>query len=88
MRLLIENDHLPHVGQLRTDGTHLLELRATDDDEAHVAVLHAEEQVVALFEFDAQGHVDRTGIEHGQLAHDPKVAPLGEQRHAVASLHA
>ena len=82
--LLVKHDDALHRGQLLANGSHLLELGSAHDDVLHVTMLHAEEQVVALLQFDAQGDVDGSGIEHGQFAHDPQVPSFGEECHAVS----
>ena len=52
------------------------------------AVDEAEQQVIALFELDAQRHIDSSGIEHGQFTDDPHVAAFAEKCHGVAFLNA
>ena len=85
--LLVEDDDAAHLGQLANDGAYLAQLCTADDDVAHLAVLHAEEQVVALLELDAEGHCHATGIEEREFADDPHVAAFGEQGNVVAFLH-
>ena len=46
-----------------------------------------EQEVIALFKFDTEGHIDRTGIEHGKFANHPHVATFAQERHGVAFLH-
>ena len=74
--LLVEHNHALYGSKLLADSPHLLELHSAHHYISHIAVLHAEEQVIALLQFDAQGYVDGTGIEHGQFAHYPQVASL------------
>lgn len=66
---------------------YLLQLCAGHHYVFHVAMLQTEEEVVALLQFYGQGHVYGTGIEHGQFADDPQVAPFAEQGHGVAFLY-
>ena len=75
-------------GQLMANFTHLFQLQTAYHHFVHIAMGEAKEEVVALFEFDTERHIDRTGIKHGQFAHNPEVAPLAQQGKVVAGLYA
>ena len=47
----------------------------------------AKQQVVGLFQFNGEGHVGGSGIEHGQFAYDPGVAAFTEQGHIVTFIY-
>ena len=84
----IEHNDVAQKGQLMANFTHLFQLQTAYHHFVHIAMGEAKEEIVALFEFDTERHIDRTGIKHGQFAHNPEVAPLAQQGKVVAGLYA
>ena len=82
--LVVEDDDLPEQRQFIDDRTYFLQLVAGYHNIFYIGMCQTEQQVVCLFQFDREGDVGGSGVEHRQFADDPGVAAFAEQGHVVA----
>ena len=85
---LVHYDHLLQFGQALADTTDLGQLIFRNENRLNVGVIQAEQQVVVLLQLDRERHADSACIEQTQLRHNPRIATLRENRHAIAALDA
>ena len=81
---LVQDDRRLELGQVFLDLPDLLDLAQGGDDRPAARMGEAERQVREVLDLDRDGDVDRPDVEHPELAHDPVVPAVGDERHAVA----
>ncbi len=84
----VEDDRPLKVGQVLLDLANLVDMVLGDDDHPAAGMGQTELEVGQLLHPDRDGHVDRSGEQDAELAHDPVVPAFGDEGHPVARAEA